>query len=164
LRKQERTRRKPAVPKAEDAQLKGAMGAFRKKPADWEGPEQDVLKRLFAYSPDWERAYPEREHLTAICEEEGSKEQAATKLKAWQEQVEASGLKCDERCLKTLETWRAEIPKYCRQRHNSGFVEGLHNKLKGLKPRCSGIFNLPHLCQRIFLDLEGSRLFASPVG
>jgi transposase len=102
--------------------------------------------------------------LTAICEEEVSKEQAAPKLKDWQEQVEASGLKCYERFLKTLATWRAEIPKYFRQRHNSGFVEGLNNKIKVLKRRCYGIFNLPHLFQRIFLDLEGYRLFASPVG
>jgi len=39
-------------------------------------------------------------------------------------------------------------------------VEGLNNKLKVLKRRCYGLFNLEHLFQRIFLDLEGYRLFA----
>jgi transposase len=164
LRKQELKRLKQELPKEEYANLKGAMWAFRKNPADLEGPEQDVLKRLFAYSPDLERAYTYREQLTAIFEEELSKEQATTKLKDWQERVRASGLKCYERFLKTLDTWRDEITNYFLARHNSGFVEGLNNKIKVLKRRCYGIFNLPHLFQRIFLDLEGYRLFASPVG
>ena len=37
---------------------------------------------------------------------------------------------------------------------------GFNNKLKVLKRRCYGLFNLKHLFQRIFLDLEGYRLFA----
>ena len=45
-------------------------------------------------------------------------------------------------------------------RDSSGFVEGLNNKLKVLKRRCYGLLNLGHLFQRIFLDLEGYRLFA----
>jgi transposase len=164
LRKQELKRLKQTLPKAEYATLKGAMWAFRKNPADLAELEQDVLKRLFAYAPDLERAYTYREQLTAIFEEDLSKEQATAKLKAWQEQVGASGLKCYERFLKTLETWREEITNYFLARHNSGFVEGLNNKIKVLKRRCYGIFNLPHLFQRISLDLEGYRLFANPVG
>jgi transposase len=39
-------------------------------------------------------------------------------------------------------------------------VEGPNNQLKVLKRRCYGLFNLSHLFQRIFLDLEGYRLFA----
>lgn len=163
LRKQELHRLKPELPKEEYTSLKGAMWAFRKNPADLEGPEQDVLKRLFAYAPDLERAYPYREQLTAIFEAELSKEQATTKLKDWQEQVGASGLKCYERFFKTLDTWRDEITNYFLVRHNSGFVEGVNNKIKVLKRRCYGIFNLSHLFQRIFLDLEGYRLFARPV-
>jgi len=41
----------------------------------------------------------------------------------------------------------------------SGFVEALNNKLKVLKRRCHGIFNLGHLFQLIFLDLDGYRFF-----
>ena len=44
-------------------------------------------------------------------------------------------------------------------RHNSGFVEGLNNKIKVLKRRCYGLLNLDRLFQRLFLDLEGYRLF-----
>ena len=39
-------------------------------------------------------------------------------------------------------------------------VEGFNNKIKVLKRRCYGIFNIQHIFQRIYLDLEGYRLFA----
>ncbi len=56
-----------------------------------------------------------------------------------------------------------EITNYFVKRETSGFVEGLNNKIKVLKRRCYGIFNLGHLFQRVFLDLEGYRLFAKAV-
>jgi transposase len=43
---------------------------------------------------------------------------------------------------------------------SSGFVEGLNNKIEVLTRRSYGLFNLDHLFQRLFLDLEGYRLFA----
>ena len=53
-----------------------------------------------------------------------------------------------------------EITNYFLKRETSGLVEGINNKIKVLKRRCYGIFNLGHLFQRLFLDLEGYRLFA----
>ena len=163
LRKQELRRLKQELPTEEYATLKGAMWAFRKNPADLEVDEQDLLKRVFAYAPDLERAYTYREQLTALFEQELSKEEAKQEIKKWRRRVKASGLKCYESFFTTLDTWLEEITNYFLQRHNSGFVEGLNNKIKVLKRRCYGIFNLSHLFQRIFLDLEGYRLFASPV-
>jgi transposase len=163
LRKQELRRLKQELPKADYAKIKGAMWPFRKNAADLEEEERALLKRLFAYSPDLERAYGYREQLTALFDGELSKEQARQKLKTWQKQVRASGLRCYDSFLQTLGKWMEEITNYFLERNNSGFVEGLNNKLKVLKRRCYGIFNLPHLFQRIFLDLEGYRLFAKPV-
>ena len=163
LRKKELHRLKRELPPQAYASLKGALWAFRKNQADLEAPEQDLLKRVFAYAPELEQAYAYREQLTAIFEEALSKEEATKKLQDWQQQVRASGLRCYERFLKTLDTWREEITNYFLNRHNSGFVEGLNNKIKVLKRRCYGIFNLPHLFQRLFLDLEGYRVFANPV-
>ena len=37
-----------------------------------------------------------------------------------------------------------EIINYFVNRESSGFVEGLNNKLKVLKRRCYGLFNLKH--------------------
>jgi transposase len=98
--------------------------------------------------------------LTAIFEQPISKPTAKRKIQAWMRRVQKSGLKCFDEFLKTLEHWWEEITNYFIHRANSGFVEGLNNKLKVLKRRCYGIFNRDHLFQRIYLDLEGYRLFA----
>jgi transposase len=139
------------------------MWPLRKHAADLEEGERALLKRLFAYSPDLERAYGYREQLTALFEGELSKEQARQKLKNWQKQVRASGLRCYDSFLQALGKWREELTNYFLERNHSGFVEGLNTKLQVLKRRCYGICNLPPLFQRIFLDLEGYRLFARPV-
>jgi transposase len=163
LRKQALRRLKQELPKEEYDTLKGAMWPFRKNPADLEAEEQALLTRLFAYAPELHRAYTYREQLTALFEQELSKEDAKLEIKKWRRRVTASGLKCYQSFFMTLDNWLEEITNYFLQRHNSGFVEGLNNKLKVLKRRCYGIFNLSHLFQRIFLDLEGYRLFARPL-
>jgi len=60
-----------------------------------------------------------------------------------------------------LHRGRNEIANYFLERESSGFVEGLNNKIKVLKRRCYGIFNLNHLRQRLRLDLDGYALFWS---
>jgi len=163
LRKKELRRLKKDLTEEQYETIKGAMWPFRKNPADLEAQEQDLLKRLFAYAPELKRAYTYREQLRAIFEKKLSKEQAQHEIKKWRRRVKASGLKCYESFFKTLDKWLEEITNYFLHRHNSGFVEGLNNKIKVLKRRCYGIFNLAHLFQRIFLDLEGYRLFATTV-
>lgn len=71
-----------------------------------------------------------------------------------------SSLSCFDRFLDTLDHWWTEITNYFAHRDSSGFVEGLNNNLNVLKRRCYGLFNLGHLFQCIFLDLEGYRLYA----
>ena len=81
-------------------------------------------------------------------------------MRAWIRRVRASKLTCFDKFIGTLENWWNEITNYFHVRDSSGFVEGLNNKIKVLKRRCYGIYNLEHLFQRIFLDLAGYRLFA----
>lgn len=102
--------------------------------------------------------------MTAICEQDLSKAEAKPEIKQWRQRVKASGLPCYESFFTTLDNHLEEITNYFRQRHNRGFVEGLNNKIKVLKRRCYGIFNLAHLFQRLSLDLEGSRRFAPALG
>ncbi len=101
-----------------------------------------------------------REELTAIFEQQLTKEQATTEIKAWRKKVEESTLTCFDSFLTILDNHLNEITNYFVNRDTSGFVEGLNNKIKVLKRRCYGIFNVAHLFQRIFIDLEGYRLFA----
>jgi transposase len=160
LRTQELRRLKQELPKEEYAKLKGAMWPFRKQAADLEVEEQALLTRLFTYTPALQQAYELREQLTSIFDAPLSKDAALHQLTDWQQRVSASGLTCYDHFLRTLEKWKEEITNYFLARHNSGFVEGLNNKIKVLKRRCYGIFNLSHLFQRLFLDLEGYQRFA----
>jgi transposase len=159
VRKQELKRLKQELPQAEYQEIKGSLWAFRKNPADLSLEEQDRLARLFAYSPELEAAHLLRDELTAIFDTALSLPEAQEQIRAWQERVRHSGLSCFDDFLATLERWWTEITNYFVSRASSGFVEGLNNKIKVLKRRCYGLYNLGHLFQRIFLDLEGYRLF-----
>jgi transposase len=160
LRKKELRRLKKELSEDEYHTLKGNMWAYRKNKADRSPDEADLLERLFAYSPDLEKAYNLREDLTAIFEQPLSKEEASEKIKDWCKQVEESDLTCFDDFLTTLDNHFDYITNYFVKRLNSGFVEGFNNKAKVIKRRCYGIFNVGHLFQRIFLDLDGYRLFA----
>lgn len=160
LRKQELKRLKQELPEAEYQQLKGSLWAFRQNKAALTPDEAAVLARLFAHSPQLESAYTFREELTAIFELKISKSEAHEQIQNWQARVRSSDLRCFDQFLTTLDERMDEITNYFVQRHNSGFIEGLNNKIKVLKRRCYGLGNLDHLFQRIFLDLEGYRLFA----
>lgn len=45
-------------------------------------------------------------------------------------------------------------------RKNSGFVEGLNNKIKVVKRHCYGFIKTESLFQRLFLDLHGYEYYA----
>jgi transposase len=160
VRKQELKRLKRELQKAEYKQLKGSLWAFRKNQADLSPDEQAVLVRLLGYSIELAAAHLLREELAAIFEQAQLLTLAQVELRAWQGRVRHSGLTCFDTFLNTLDYWWTEITNYFVHRDSSGFVEGLNNKIKVLKRRCYGLFNLGHLFQRIFLDLEGYRLFA----
>jgi len=160
LRKAELKRLKATLPPAQYQTLKGNLWAFRKAPADLSAEERAVLERLFALSPALKAAYSLRQQLTQIFDTAPAKNAAKRLLRDWQAQVQATGLRCFDAFLSTLHRYWNEITNYLVDFQTSGFVEGLNNKLKVLKRRCYGIFNLDPLFQLIFLDLEGYRLFA----
>jgi len=160
LRKQELRRLKQELPATQSQQLKGSLWALRKKPADLTLEERRLLRLLFRYSPKLKQAYHLQQQLTDIFDQHISPAIAKTRIRAWIKRVAKSELRCFDKFIHTLGRWWQEIINYFVNRDNSGFVEGLNNKLKVLKRRCYGLFNLKHLFQRIFLDLEGYRLFA----
>ena len=161
MRKQELLRLKHTLPKTEYQTLNGSFRAFRKNAKDLNKEERKILRRFFQHSTLAKQAYGLREQLTAIFETKLTQKQAQAKLRGWIQRVRHSGLHCFDDFLKLLSTWWEEITNYFIQRENSGFIEGFNNKVKVLKRRCYGIFNIKHLFQRIFLDLHGYRLFAA---
>jgi transposase len=161
LRKQELLRIKKTLSKEEYQQLNGSFRAFRKNARDLNKEERKILRRFFEHSASAKQAYVLREQLTAIFEKSLSKSGAQSTILCWIQKVQESGLHCFDNFLKLLQTWWEEITNFFIYRENSGFVEGFNNKVKVLKRRCYGIFNLQHLFQRIYLDLQGYRLFAA---
>jgi transposase len=161
LRKQELKRLRKELPKPAADRLKRTLWPFRKRAANLEPEEQDRLDQLLAHSPQLEQAYNFREELTKIFDTTRAKAAGLRRIRAWRQRVVASGLTCFAPFLKLLATWLDRIANYFRHHQSSGFVEGLNNKLKVLKRRCYGIYNLRHLFQRITLDLEGYRRFRS---
>jgi len=160
LRKTELKRLKKELSVQEYKLLKGSMWALRKEQQDLTLKEHQTLKRLFRLSPDLKTAYDLQNHLTDIFDAQISVEMAKAKIEKWMVAVFKSGLKCFKDFINTLDRWWNDILNYFVARETSGFVEGFNNKLKVLKRRCYGITNLAHLFQRIYLDIEGYRLFA----
>jgi transposase len=153
LRKSELKRLKKALPEAEYKQLKGAMWALRRSLQNRTEDDVRLLRRLFKHSPLLEAAYYASGILTDMFNRAVSKRSARYQIRRWIGLVKGSGLSCFDSFLKTLDKWLEEILNYFVDRQTSGFVEGLNNRIKVIKRRCYGIFNVGHLFQRIFLDL-----------
>lgn len=160
-RKSELRKLKENLPDNEYDQLKGLMWPFRHNSIDLDDDTKARLEKLFSYSPQLKMVYDFREELTAIFEKTFSKQQAILALEDWKARVKESSLTYYKSFLTTLDNWIDEISNYFLNYQTSGFVEGLNNKIKVIKRRSYGIFNLSHLFQRIFLDLEGYRLFGA---
>ncbi len=159
LRKQELRRLKKELPEKEYKKLKGVMWILRKKEKALSEDDKKVLACLFKHSPILKLAYQFCIELTAIFDKNISQKDAKQEIRNWMKRVKRSKVICFDSFLKTLKSWMNEITNYFIERHTSGFVEGLNNKIKVIKRRCYGILNIGHLFQRIFLDLSGYALF-----
>lgn len=160
LRKQEVRRLKKELPTEVVDALKHTLWPFRKRADALDPAEQERLATLLASSPPLRQAYALREQLTAIFDTARSKADGLRRLRWWRRRVEKSDLTCFDPFLKLLDRWLDLVANYFISHHTSGFVEGLNNKLKVLKRRCSGLRNVAHLFQRLTLDLEGYRRFS----
>lgn len=159
LRKKELKRLKKCLSVSEYKKLKGAMWALRRNPNKLSSKDKKILDVLFHYSPELEDAYYYSQKLTEIFNESVSRSSGVRRLKNWIKQVESSSLNCFIGFIKTLKKYFDKIANYFISHKNSGFVEGLNNKIKVIKRRCYGIFRLDHLFQRIFLDIQGYAVF-----
>lgn len=160
LRKKELKRLKRLLTDDEYKELKGAMWALRKDRKKLTEQEQSVLNSLFSHSESLKLVYDFQNELTDIFEEDISKDEAEEKIRGWVKRIRENEITHFDQFIKTLENSWDEILNYFDGYSTSGFVEGLNNKIKVLKRRCYGIFNLKHLFQRISLDLKGYEAFA----
>jgi transposase len=160
LRKKELQRLKKDLPKEEYKKLDGVMWVLRKRSEDLTVEDKELLKKLFEHSPQLERAYRLRNELTGIFDSDLPRRRAKQRITGWMNRVKTSSVRCFDSFLKTLNKNKEDIVNYFVDRLNSGFVEGLNNKIKVIKRRCYGITNIGHLFQHIYLDLSGYSLYA----
>lgn len=162
LRKSELKKLKSTLPDQEYKKLKGAMWALRKKACNLTEKEDEVLFKLFEHAPSLKKAYQLQQALTDIFDQNLNKRQASKKIKCWMKSASCISTGCFDKFIVTLKNYWHEILNYFhrKRRKNSGFVEGLNNKIKIIKRRCYGMLNIKHLFQRTFLDLEGYQMFA----
>lgn len=146
------------------AQIVGATRILRRTNECLTEDEKRIVTLLFSYAPELMDAYALAIKLTQTFNSHLSKDESIIKFNEWISLVSKSKLTCFNKFIKTLRKWKNEIANYFINRHTSAFVEGLNNKIKVLKRRCYGIYNLKHFFQRLFLDLSGYELYAAKIG
>jgi transposase len=159
VRKQELKRLKSTWPKAEYAEITGAMWPFRQQPGDLEPEEWDRLERLFTDSPKLEAAYHLREDLPDLFKRDSTKAGAKCAIRAWCKRVCRSGLAEFASVLGTIDRWMDQLTNDFQGRQTSGLVAGFNNRVKVLTRRCYGLFNVGRLFQRLTRDWHGYQRF-----
>lgn len=159
LRSQELKRLRKELTKESYQSLRPAIKILITKQESYTKKEKRILMPLFKLSPAIKAAYRLARELTIIYNTHHKKETAQKKMGQWIRKVETSSVSCLDRFTKTLIYYSDYICNYFIRRETSGFVEGVNNKVKVIKRRCYGIYNLKHLFQRIFLDLQGYDIY-----
>ena len=160
LRIKEMKRLKPILAQDEYAQLEGIMWILRKNHECLSKSEKATLELIYKHSPLLKEAHKTALKLTHIFNTHHNRKVALTKVNRWIQSVQNSGLSSFKGFIKTLERYKSHILNYFKNHKNSGFVEGLNNKIKVLKRRCYGLSKPESLFQRLFLDLRGYIAFS----
>ena len=160
LRIGEMKRIKSILSKEDYGKLEGVMWILRQNHECLSQQEKETLEFMYRHSPLLKEAHKTAIKLTHIFNTHHNRKVALTKINRWIQLVQNSDLTCFNGFIKTLTKYKPNILNYFKNRKNSGFVEGLNNKIKVLKRRCYGISKPETLFQRLFLDLMGYKVFA----
>lgn len=160
IRIKEMKRLKSILPQEEYAKLEGMMWIIRKKHECLSAQDKITLELLYTHSPLLKEVHKLAIKLTHIFNTRHNRKTALTRINRWIKSVRNSKITCFNGFIKTLEKYKVNILNYFKNRKNSGFVEGLNNKIKVLKRRCYGLSKAESFFQRLFLDLMGYKLFA----
>ncbi len=126
--------------------------------------EKAKLDEVFSHSFELAEGYRLVRALTHIFNSHLTVEEGLAKFAQWIADVRQTKLTFLNTFIKTLTKFKQGISNYFLSRQTSGFFEGFNNKLKVMKRRCYGIFNLKHLFQRLTLDTCGYELYAANKG
>lgn len=160
LRIKEMARLKSELSPKDYARLEGMMWILRKKHECLSDVDKDKLELLYKHSPILRKAHSYALRLTHIFNTHSSRKSALAKINRWTLSIEKSKLTIFDSFIDTLNKYKPYIGNYFKVRKNSGFVEGLNNKIKVAKRRCYGFIKTESLFQRLFLDLQGFECYA----
>lgn len=141
--------------------VKGNHWLLRHNHASLDIEDRKKLRILFDYSFQLHQAYSLREELTAIFELSLTVPQGADRLQKWRDKVQRLNVSTFDKFIKTLGNHFDFIANYFHKRANSGFVEGLNNKLKSITRRSFGLKRVDSLFIRLWLNLQGRTQFCS---
>lgn len=160
LRKKELGRLRKELPEKTYKEVAHGMHwVLRHNHADLDEDDKVRLHALFQYTPDLHLAYSLREELTAIFNMNLTVTQGRCRLEKWIAKVESKAINCFDTFIKTLRNHLDMIANYFHKRANSGFVEGLNNKLKTITRRSYGLKRVDSLFRRLWLDTTGRKRF-----
>ena len=160
LRIKEMKRLKTILSDDDYSNLNGMMWILRKKYECLSMSDKAKLALFYKYSPVLKRAQSFALKLTHIFNTHQNRKSGMAKFDRWINSVNKSDLTCFNSFISTLEKHKSCIANYFKLRANSGFVEGLNNKIKVIKRRCYGFFKTESLFQRLHLDLLGFNQYA----
>ena len=160
LRIKEMKRLKTALSSDEYSKLEGMMWILRKQHECLTEVDKSKLEVLYKHSPTLKQAHGFALKLTQIFNTHSNRRAAMAKINRWINSVERSSLTCFGTFISTLTKYKPYIGNYFKKRKNSGFVEGLNNKIKVIKRRCYGLLNTETIFQRLFLDLQAREIYA----
>jgi transposase len=160
LRIKEMARLKSELSTQEYAKLEGMMWILRKNHECLSEANKASLELVYKYSPVLKKTHSHALRLTHIFNTHTNRKSAVSKINRWIASVQKSGICIFNTFMTTLKKYKPYIGNYFKARKNSGFVEGLNNKIKVLKRRCYGLFKTESLFQRLFLDLQGYQYYA----
>jgi len=160
IRIKEMARLKTELLPEDYAKLEGMMWVLRKKHECLSEADTSSLEFLYKHSPILKSAHIYALKLTHIFNTHSNRKSALAKINRWIISVEKRNIRIFDRFIATLQEYKPYIGNYFKGRKNSGFVEGLNNKIKVLKRRCYGLVKTETLFQRLFLDLQGYECYA----
>lgn len=159
LRISEMQRLKKELSTEEYQKLEGMMWIIRKQHECLTEADKSKLELLYHHSPKLKKAHQYALKLTNIFNTHCKRKLASDKINRWIDMVEKSDVTCFSSFIETLKKYQTYILNYFKGRKNSGFVEGLNNKIKVAKRRCYGLLKTESFFQRLFLDLNGYEMF-----
>lgn len=160
LRMKEMARLKKKLDENEYAKLEGMMWILRKQHECLSEADKEKLQLLYHYSQILKKAHRYALKLTQIFNTHCKRKSGMAKINRWIKSVEKNDLSCFDSFITTLRKYQPYIVNYFKRRKNSGFVEGLNNKIKVAKRRCYGLAKATTIFQRLFLDLQGYECYA----